>query len=166
MSGRCFFYTHKNLTKKVCLALVLRPIFVSLLNANIYPMTKQEFQKFVRDQKSRPEAAGEIQSSGNVNAWLMSMYQSITGQTVFRTFKEWKALGFRVKKGSSSFPVFSRPSTLLKAEKGLSVGEDEQAYFFTCHLFHAGQVEPMTCDQEAAADCMDFRASRTDTACE
>lgn len=129
-------------------------------------MTKQEFQEFVRAQKARPEAAGEIHSSGNVNAWLMSMYQSMTGQTVFRTFNEWKALGFRVKKGSSSYPVFSRPSTVLKAEKGSSVGEDEKAYFFTCHLFHAGQVESVQIDQEAAADCMEFRTSRTDTACE
>jgi hypothetical protein len=129
-------------------------------------MTKQEFQEFVRDQKARPEAAGEIQSFGNVNAWLMSMYTQMTGQTVFRTFKDWRALGFRVKKGASSFPVYSRPSTALKAEKGATVSEDEKAYFFTCHLFHAGQVERVIQDQEAAADCMEFRTSRTDTICE
>lgn len=55
-----------------------------------------------------------VQSHGSMNAFLLSGYQIQTGQTVFRTFRKWKEAGWNVRKGESSFPIFSvreKPST-------------------------------------------------------
>ena len=104
-------------------------------------MLKQDFYKQVAAIKQRhtPEA---IQSAGGFNSFLMQMYQAQTGQTVFRTFKAWRDEGYKVRKGESSFPIFSRPINVIRAEpKDLT--PDGPTFFGVAHLFHAGQVEPL-----------------------
>lgn len=80
------------------------------------------------------------------NEFLMSLYRKETGQTEFETFNSWKSKGFKVKKGESSYPIFSRPIGAIKAEKSggnYTPSEGEMKFFGICHLFHAGQVEPI-----------------------
>jgi len=83
-----------------------------------------------------------IESSGGFNSYLMQLYRRQTGQTDFRTFKQWKAAGYSVKKGESSYPIFSRPINTILAEQGKQT-TTEGKYFGTCHLFHSGQVQPI-----------------------
>lgn len=109
-------------------------------------MKVEQFRQFLAEQKKRPEAVQEIESKGSVNAWLMAMYQAQTNETVFRTAKGWRELGFIIKSGESSYPVFSRPAGVLKAEKSQTAPELDDAnakHFFICHLFHQGQVRPI-----------------------
>jgi hypothetical protein len=109
-------------------------------------MTRQEFKQFLQEKKKDPATVEEIKSHGNTNAWLMYFYQRATGKKTFRTFHGWKEEGFKVRKGESSFPVFSRPSNILKAEKTGNVADydtgGEKPFFYLCHLYHDGQVEP------------------------
>lgn len=81
---------------------------------------------------------------GTNNVELMAYYIATTGQTEFKTFKQWKEAGYKVKKGESSYPVFSRPINAIKAERqGIEPGVELNGrnYFGVAHLFHAGQVE-------------------------
>ena len=102
-------------------------------------MTRSEFQAVTRkiDRNQVKE------SGGTFNAFLMNMYKHQTGQHDFRTFKAWKEAGFQVMKGSSSFAIFSRPIGVIKTEQGKEVSESEFSHFGVCHLFHAGQVQPI-----------------------
>lgn len=85
----------------------------------------------------------QVTAKGGYNKWLMAQYEHQTGQTEFHTFKQWKAKGFQVRKGESSFALFSRPLHVLKQMQGKAVSEGEVMRFGVCHLFHAGQVDPI-----------------------
>lgn len=129
-------------------------------------MTKDEFRQYLRARQSAPGYTEAVELLGGVNAFLMACYRKETGQTDFRTFNDWKSAGFKVKKGESSYPIFSRPSNVLKTEKGQEVGDDERRFFYICHLFHAGQVEQTgeTPKSVSGAALIGFTPSRTDRA--
>lgn len=128
-------------------------IIVATKHQNLETMKKAQFFEFTKQLKENtpPE---EIESAGGFNAFLMEIYKAETGQKVFRTFNAWKKQGYKVKKGESSYPVYSRPLNIIKAEKAEKEGKDEvestgAKRFGIAHLFHFGQVEPM--EQEATA---------------
>ena len=103
-------------------------------------MRKEDFTALVAKIKAEtpPQA---IESAGGFNAWLMEFYKEETKQTVFRTFNAWKAEGYMVKKGESSFPIFSRPIAAIKEERGEEPPTSGKKFFGIAHLFHFGQVE-------------------------
>ena len=103
-------------------------------------MKKEDFNILVAKikEETKPEA---IESAGGFNAFLMAIYKEETGQTVFRTFNAWKAEGYKVVKGESSFPIFSRPIAAIKEERGEEPPAGAKKYFGIAHLFHFGQVE-------------------------
>lgn len=101
-------------------------------------MKKAEFLKQVRTHDRE-----KVEAAGGMNKWLMAGYMAATGQTEFNTFNQWKSLGFRVRKGESSYPLFSRPLNVLKQLAGKPVSDDEVMRFGVCHLFHKGQVDPI-----------------------
>lgn len=77
----------------------------------------------------------------SMNEILVETYKAETGCTQFKTFKTWRELGYKIKKGSKGFPIFSRPIGVIKEEKGKQASEDEFKYFGTCYLFNESQVE-------------------------
>ena len=81
------------------------------------------------------------QEMGATNEYLMAMYRRETGRSDFKTFKGWKEVGARVKKGEKGFAIFSRPLSVIKAEKGEEGVELGSKKFGVCYLFHDGQVE-------------------------
>lgn len=76
------------------------------------------------------------------NQIIVEGYKLETGAETFKTFKQWKSDGFLVCKGEKGYPVFSKPSTKLKEERGINT-EGERAYFFTAYLFNEKQVKPI-----------------------
>jgi hypothetical protein len=74
------------------------------------------------------------------NQILVEIYKIETGAEDFKTFKKWKEEGYKINKGEKGFPVFSKPSTKLKEERGQEIGEGEKARFFTAYLFNENQV--------------------------
>ena len=101
-------------------------------------MTKDVFLKFA---SAIPQ--GAIEEHGSKNAAIMHIWKTQTGQTDFRTFKEWKESGRKVRKGESSFPVFSRPINKIKAEEEKTTDDNERNFYGICHLFHVEQTEPI-----------------------
>ena len=95
-------------------------------------MKNKEFLKLVKSELG----------PGQNNAEIMAYYVAKIGQTEFKTFRQWKEAGYQVKKGESSYPVFSRPIGDIKAaQKGEAASAEDKKYFGIAHLFHAGQVE-------------------------
>lgn len=94
------------------------------------------------------------ESGGTFNAWLIQGYRKATGQEDFRTYKDWKQAGFQVRRGESSYPLFSRPLGALKHEKNpdYTPGQDSSDRFFkVAHVFHRGQVDPIEGQANAPA---------------
>lgn len=89
--------------------------------------------------------ANGISAEPGCNQRIMDLYEKLTGQKSFETFNGWKSKGRKVKKGESSFPIFSRPVHVLQAEKQDRPVDDEPRFKFysICHLFHYEQTEPM-----------------------
>jgi uncharacterized protein DUF3560/antirestriction factor ArdC-like protein len=80
-----------------------------------------------------------------INEILMQWYREQTGQTIFKTFHDWKKAGFKVVKGQNAYRVWSMPKKAKKSyetEQGEKLEGDEYRYWGMCCLFHAGQVEP------------------------
>jgi len=100
-------------------------------------MKREEFLKIV---KLIPKDVAE--EAGGTNAYLMAMYKRQTGQTDFRTFKQWSEAGRKVKPGESSFALWSRPIGKIREEKTGVPDTSETHYFGICHLFHIEQTEP------------------------
>ena len=99
-------------------------------------MKKEQFYEFLD--------ANGINAEPGCNQRIMELYENLTGQTTFETFNGWKAKGRKVKKGESSFPIFSRPVHVLKAEKEeRPVDEPKFKYYSVCHLFRYEQTEPI-----------------------
>lgn len=111
-------------------------------------MTTKDFLQWIEQEKKNNLEA--IESAGGTNKWLMAKYTRETGETVFRTFKQWKAEGFSVKKGERSYKVFSKP---IKQEKKDKQGNviSERTIFAMAHLFHRGQVEMIVDEKVSAA---------------
>jgi hypothetical protein len=101
-------------------------------------MTKETFLKFA---STIPQ--GAVEEHGSKNAAIMHLWKQRTGQTDFRTFKEWKESGRKVKPGESSYPVFSRPINKIKAEEQNSSDSYERNFYGICHLFHIEQTDPI-----------------------
>jgi hypothetical protein len=97
--------------------------------------TLKEKQIFIKSNYS------ELLTQGvTFNQILVEMYKIETGANIFKTFKQWKEEGYKVNKGEKGYPVFSKPSTKLKEERGQEIGEGEKARFFTAYLFNENQV--------------------------
>lgn len=109
-------------------------------------MKREEFNQVATAARSQFDML-PTESRGSFNQFLMQMYEAQTGQTVFKTFNAWKSEGYGVIKGESSFPIYSRPTNVIKAEKAAAKGQEFHAegksFFGICHLFHAGQVQPI-----------------------
>ena len=99
-------------------------------------MKREQFFQFLDANGINPEPG--------CNQRIMDLYQKLTGQTTFETFNGWKSKGRKVKKGESSFPIFSRPIHVLEAEKEERPADEPKfKYYSVCHLFHYEQTEPI-----------------------
>lgn len=83
-----------------------------------------------------------------VNEGLLMTYKIETGCKTFKTFHQWKADGYRVKKGVSSFRVWGSPinaKTKEAATQTTEQGEEAKQYEYwpMCSLFNESQVEPL-----------------------
>lgn len=85
-----------------------------------------------------------IELSGDerrVNEVLIEMFTTEEHQE-FNNFWEWKKLGFKVKKGSKAFFVWSKKRKGIDKTEG--DGDDKEFSFFSlAYLFSNAQVEPI-----------------------
>ena len=88
----------------------------------------------------------EETESDKINDVLIEMYSNDIHQE-FSTFKGWKEKGFKVKKGSKGFFIWSKP---LKGNKNKEQTEpktkdekDTFKFFGVAYIFSNAQVEPL-----------------------
>ena len=93
----------------------------------------------------------------SINDVLLMMYREDVGAGEFKTFKDWKAEGYKVKAKEKAFRIWGQP---LKARKPQEEGQESEGTEATdkeakkyklwpmCCLFHVSQVEPMGPDGE------------------
>lgn len=95
-------------------------------------MKKELFKKAAEIRATYSEL---LNMGATFNDILVEEYRRETGRQEFKTFAKWKNEGYKVKKGSKGYPVFSQPV------KG---NTDEKKHFFTAYLFNEAQVEKIT----------------------
>ena len=100
-----------------------------------------------------PESAEDFHwwESAKVNDIILKIYQERTGCKVFKSFKQWKELGFNIKKGSKAFVIWSQKREGKKSKEQQEQQEqhteqhteEESAYKFfpLAYLFTESQVE-------------------------
>ena len=74
-----------------------------------------------------------------VNEFVIKTHYQKDGHELFKTFNEWVADGYRIKKGSKAFVVWGRPKRSQKIQPESE--QDEYNYFPICYLFSNLQVE-------------------------
>jgi len=82
--------------------------------------------------------AGEYET---INEGLIDMYKDDNNQ-VFKTYNQWKAEGYQVKRGAKAYNVWAKPLSAQK-EATETTPEDENGkqFFPLCFLFSNAQVE-------------------------
>ncbi|PCJ22890.1 MAG: hypothetical protein COA96_13095 [SAR86 cluster bacterium] len=92
-----------------------------------------------------------------INEMLVRMHSDSTGCKEFKTFHDWKKVGFRVIKGESAYRIWAKPIKAKAAnESNTKEDEDASQYKFwpMCCLFNESQVISInTENKEEAALC-------------
>lgn len=85
-----------------------------------------------------------------LNQIILALYAEREGKTPeefkkmeFGTFKSWQEKGYKVKKGSKGYAIWSRPKNELGREKKPDAPQDEEGakFFGIAYLFSCEQVE-------------------------
>lgn len=79
-----------------------------------------------------------------VNEALLDLYRQQEGtEATFNTFREWKEMGYSIKKGERAFLVWGRPKDAQRVEThpDESGEADEYKFFPLAFLFSSNQVE-------------------------
>lgn len=108
----------------------------------------QEAKAIRQGMIAKAETAAEQLNAAatTLNFIITGMYQAETGCKEFKTFKDWKEAGYKVKKGVSGFPVWGTPKQItkkLETEEGEELHSDPQEFWPLCYLFNESQVEKM-----------------------
>lgn len=87
------------------------------------------------------EIANAVPAGEPVNPKIMQTWKAQSGAKTWRTFKQWKDEGKRVKKGEKGWPVFSRPLSEIKKERGEEVQKRDNGKYRIAYLFNENQVQ-------------------------
>lgn len=103
---------------------------------------KKDFLKTLSEKaKLLLENVPEISMQfSKVNEVIINVMYKCDQHNEFKSFKEWKAAGYTVKKGSKAFIVWSTPRKASKVQDNPDK-KDEYRFFGIAHLFSNDQVE-------------------------
>ncbi|WP_099463388.1 ArdC-like ssDNA-binding domain-containing protein [Parabacteroides provencensis] len=100
------------------------------------------------EQLSKAETEQQLLywSSIRINDIIAEWYRQESGATEFKTFAQWKASGYNIKKGSKAFILWSKKKNVTKpgeaTEKNTEPTEETAYEFFPiAYLFSNLQVE-------------------------
>lgn len=104
-------------------------------------------KNLLRELSQTAKAKIELGDERRVNEIVLEMYKTADHQE-FHNFWEWKKLGFKVKKGSSAFFVWSKKRKGTDKKEGAE-DEKEFSFFSLAYLFSNAQVEPLKKKEDA-----------------
>ncbi len=81
----------------------------------------------------------EKQIFSSVNEAVMTLFYERNGNTEFHSYNDWLNKGFQVKKGATAYPIWARPMSELKKEKGEQF-DQENDFHPIAKLFSNKQV--------------------------
>ena len=111
---------------------------------------KKELLVLLPSEIKKAMELGECECE-NVNAGLLDIYTNKEHRT-FETFHNWKKKGFKVKKGSKAFFIWSKPMKSKKnntneeskdVDKEKDQLEKQYKFYAMAYLFSNAQVEPL-----------------------
>lgn len=114
---------------------------------NITLNTIEEKRNYLRQiSKSVTDlvTAGEFE---NINEAVIATFYKDETHTNFKTFNQWKADGYSIKKGSKAFIVWGKPKRVQDSEQATAKGQEPQTddegrdFFPIAFLFSNAQVE-------------------------
>ncbi len=121
------------------------------MKSTLINIHEQIFACETRDEKKQllkslsVEAKNLIELEGEdlrVNEVLIEFYKNDEHQE-FENFWAWKKKGFKVKKGSKAFFVWSKKRTGTEKAKSDSDDDKEFRFFSLAYVFSNAQVEPL-----------------------
>ena len=118
-------------------------IYDIIFNCQDRKEKKQVLIQFSKLIKLKMET-GDIEKN-TINESLIDMYSNEKHQE-FYTFKDWKKKGYKVKKGSKAFFVWSKPIKATKKNEKKEMDEkteDKYKFFGIAYLFSNNQVESL-----------------------
>lgn len=86
------------------------------------------------------------------NELLLDTYKQKTGAKKFLRLQEWRALGYKVKKGEKSYRIWGSPIQVPKRVKQAETDPDSFEHWPMCCLFNEHQVELFVPAGTAGAD--------------
>lgn len=108
----------------------------------------QEKREILKDFSSTAKLILEMNPDAGekINEVIIQMYKNEEHQE-FATFNGWKEKGFKVKKGSKAFFIWSKPRNVEKknseSKERKEEKKDEYKMFGLAYLFSNSQVEPV-----------------------
>lgn len=103
-------------------------------------------------------ASGQIPPSedGTINGLLRAMYAQ-QGHTELKTFDEWKAAGYSVRKGQKAILLWGKPRKHNREDEAATAGEDNEQqtsdkqdeFFPVCYVFSNLQVHAISETKQA-----------------
>lgn len=101
----------------------------------------QEKREILKALSLRVGPLIEIGTFDSINNAIVDSYKTAEHQE-FKTFKQWKADGYFVKKGMKAFLVWGRPKGSQHEEQMEAEGESDDSKFFPiAYIFSNAQVE-------------------------
>jgi len=79
-----------------------------------------------------------------LNAAIIEEVYKKDGNTVFKTFEQWKKDGFSIAKGSQAFVVWGKPRQIGNKETKEGEEDEKNEFFPICYLFSNKQVYKRT----------------------
>lgn len=109
-------------------------------NKELTPIqVKREFLKTLSKSAAVYVEQGDF---ATVNEAIINTVYKDDTHKYFKTFNQWKADGFFVRKGEKAFVVWGRPADVQKEEKtGETTAEDEQSFYPLAFIFSNAQVQ-------------------------
>lgn len=106
------------------------------VNADIPP--HQEKREKLKELSKQVKPLVDDETYATVNAAIIDRIYRTENHQTFKSFNEWLAEGFKVKKGEKAFVIWGKP---LKAQKN-SPEEVRYDFFPLSYIFSNAQVEP------------------------
>lgn len=103
------------------------------------PKKQQLIELSAKARKLREELDEEV----TINKVLIKYFYTDDKNTDFNTYKQWKEIGYQVKRGEKAFLIWGKKRTTQKQEVKEGEKDDKYKFYPMAFLFSNAQVEPI-----------------------
>jgi len=100
-------------------------------------------EKLIALSAQARELREELNEDTTINKILIKHFYTDLNNSEFNTYKQWKELGYQVKRGEKAFLIWGKKRTNKKQETKEKDKDDEYKFYPMAFLFSNAQVEPL-----------------------